>query len=114
MSCSNQHCHVLPGPVAPSVFSFFCVWPILLPTCLAGDVAQWLETRKSNPKTQGSIPWWGKCEGHFFLCSSESTLVCTRQASFVCTARTQMCAHVKDPIYICRKRVGLTAGGIET
>ena len=33
---------------------------------------------------------------------------------FVRTARTQMCAPVKDPIYICLKRVGLTAGGIET
>ena len=32
---------------------------------------------------------------------------------FVCTARTQMCAHVKDPIPICRKWVGLTAGDIE-
>ena len=32
----------------------------------------------------------------------------------VCTARTHMCAHVKDTISICRKRVGLTAGGIET
>ena len=25
-----------------------------------------------------------------------------------------MCAHVKDPISICRKRVGLTAGGMVT
>ena len=25
-----------------------------------------------------------------------------------------MCAHVKDPISICCKRVGLTAGGMET
>ena len=27
---------------------------------------------------------------------------------FVCTPRTHMCAHVKDPIAICRKRVGLS------
>ena len=33
---------------------------------------------------------------------------------FVCTARTQMCAHVKDAVSICRKRVGLTADGMET
>ena len=33
---------------------------------------------------------------------------------FVCTAGTQMCAHVKDPISICRKRVDLTAGGMKT
>ena len=25
-----------------------------------------------------------------------------------------MCAHVKDPISICRKRVGITADGVET
>ena len=28
-------------------------------------------------------------------------------------ARTQMCEHVKDPIFICRKSVGPTEGGIE-
>ena len=32
---------------------------------------------------------------------------------FVCTAHTQMCTHVKDPISICRKRVGITAVGME-
>ena len=31
-----------------------------------------------------------------------------------CTARTHICAHVKDLISICRKRVGLAAGGMET
>ena len=30
------------------------------------------------------------------------------------TARTQMCAHSKDPVSICRKRTGLTAGDMET
>ena len=29
------------------------------------------------------------------------------------TAGTNMCAHVKDPKPICRKRVGRTAGGME-
>ena len=29
-------------------------------------------------------------------------------------ARTEMCAHVKRPTSICRKSVGLTAGGMET
>ena len=33
---------------------------------------------------------------------------------FVCAARTQICVHVKHPISICRKRVGITAGGMET
>ena len=33
---------------------------------------------------------------------------------FMCAARTQICVHVKDPISICRQRVGLTAGGMVT
>ena len=32
----------------------------------------------------------------------------------MCTAHTQICAHVKAPISICRKRVDLTACGMET
>ena len=32
----------------------------------------------------------------------------------MCTARTDLCAHVKDPISICRKRLGLTACGMVT
>ena len=31
---------------------------------------------------------------------------------FVCTARTKLHAHVKDPLSTCRKRAGLTAGGM--
>ena len=60
---------------------------------------------------QGEIP---------FFCPAESTLVQTclcltpqPPTPFVCTARTQICAYVKDPIFICRKRVGFTAGGME-
>ena len=36
--------------------------------------------------------------------------------TFVCTAHIQICTDVKDSIYICRKRVGLTltAGGVVT
>ena len=31
------------------------------------------------------------------------------------TDRTaQVCAHVKDPMSICRKRVGITAGGVQS
>ena len=33
---------------------------------------------------------------------------------FVCTGRTQMCSQVSDPIFICRKRVGFTAGCTKT
>ena len=39
-----------------------------------------------------------------FFCPSESTLVQT-----LCTVRTHIYAHVKDPISICRKRVDLKA-----
>ena len=35
-------------------------------------------------------------------------------APFAGTARTHICAHVNDPISICRKRAGLTAGGMVT
>ena len=31
---------------------------------------------------------------------------------FLCTAHTQICEHIKDPMDMCRKRVGLTAGGV--
>ena len=37
-----------------------------------GDVAQWLKSRNSNPKTLGSIPLVGQGESKFF-CPSEST-----------------------------------------
>ena len=40
-------------------------------------------------------------------------LVCARHP-FVCMGCTQLWVHVKDPISICRKRVGLTAGGTQT
>ena len=46
----------------------------------------------------------GQCEGQFFcLSDSESTLDSCRLVynagpPFVCTVRTQTCAHVKDPI----------------
>ena len=55
-----------------------------------------------------------------FFCPSESNLVQTRlcltptPTHLECTARIRMCAHVKDPISIWRKRLGLTAGGIKT
>ena len=48
-------------------------------------------------------PMGGQVDKQCF-CPSESTLVET------CFSLTQMCAHVKDPISICHKTVGLTAG----
>ena len=72
----------------------------------------------SNPKTLGSIPWWGQGKV-LILCPSESTLVrtclfLTPPTPSVCTACTQICARVKDATSICCKRGGLTAGAMET
>ena len=69
-----------------------------------------------NSKILASIPWLGRVRDIFF-CPSELTLVqtCLYMDPASCVmARTQICAHVKDPLSICRKRVGLTAGGILT
>ena len=82
-------------------------------------MAQWLERWNSNPKTLSSIPrggGGGQGEGQFFP-PSESTLVqtCLRlKPPFVCTARIQISAHVKNPLSICCKRVDLTVGGTVT
>ena len=73
-----------------------------------GDIAQRLVCRNSNPKTLGLIPWRGG-QGVSILAQT-----CLCLAPFVCTVNTQMCAHVKDPISICQKRVSLTAGGMVT
>ena len=72
-----------------------------------GDVAQWEERRVSNAKTLGSIHRRGSVRDSFSIppCSPFLRLVCA-WPPFLCTERTQMCAHAKDPISICRKRVG--------
>ena len=70
----------------------------------------------SNPKTLGSIPWRSRVRRNSF-CVRPSQLLCRRVGAwppFVCSARTQNCAHVKDPISICRNWVGLTSSGMET
>ena len=80
--------------------------------CATGDVvAQWLERQNSNPKTLGSIPWWGRVvDGAVFLSLRVNSCdFFFAWPPFVFTARTQ---NVKDPISICRKGVGLTAGGV--
>ena len=76
-----------------------------------GDVAQWLVRQNSNPKTLGSIPWRGRVRDNVSVPPGQ--LMC-RITPFVCTERTQICAHVKAPTSICRKRVGLTTGGMVT
>ena len=84
---------------------------------MKGDVAQWLVSQKSNLKTLGSIPRWGKVRNSFSVLPGQ--LLCRHVCAwppFVCTAHTQscVCAQVKDPISICCKRVGLTASGMVT
>ena len=69
-----------------------------------GDIAQWF-VKESEIKSEdpGFDPLVRQGEGQFFFCpSAESTLVPDPPA-----VRTQMCAHVKDLISICRKRVVL-------
>ena len=86
----------------------------MLQDCMpSGDAAQWLESLNYNPKTLGSIPWRGQ-DIVQLLCLFESTLVHYLFVTpFVCMALTHNCAHVKDPLSICRKR-GLTVGDMET
>ena len=89
----------------------------------SGDVAQWLVRRNSYPKTLGSIPWRGKGRGQFFSVPQSQhlcRLVCACPPPppppllRVYGTHPQICAHVKDFISICRKRVGLIDGGMET
>ena len=82
-------------------------------------LAQWTsERRRSSVVSEwnpGFDPLEGQGEAQIF-CPSESTLVqpCLCLNPLRVCARTQICAHVKDPISTCRKKVGLTAGGIKT
>ena len=85
-----------------------------------GNVAQWLEHGKSNPKTVGSIHWRGRVRHRYWFFFSSippsqllCRLVCALTPLRVYAARTQMCVHVKDPISNYRKRVGLVANSIE-
>ena len=71
------------------------------------DVAQWLHHRNYNPKTLGLIPWRGRVRNSFLSLQ----LLCRRVSAWPPFV-TQTCVHVKDPISICHKRVGLTAAGL--
>ena len=58
----------------------------------AGDVAQWLESRNSNPKTMGSIPWLVRVSDRLF-CPSESTLewlLSMQYWQFMCSFLTEV------------------------
>ena len=71
-----------------------------------------------NSEDPGFDPLAEQGKGQFFvsllLLVNSCADLFVPDPSFVCTTRTQMCAHVKDLISICRKRVGITAGGMET
>ena len=73
------------------------------------SVVRELGFKSENP---GFNPLAGQ-GGRPLLCPSESTLVqtCLCLDPYVCTARIQRCAHAKDPMSICRKRLGLAADG---
>ena len=70
---------------------------------LMGDVAQWLESRNSNPKTLGSIPRRGRVKSSFpvppsqLLCADLFVPDCPPPPHFMCTACTNMFAHIKIP-----------------
>ena len=71
--------------------------------------------RNSNTETLGSIPWRGAGSETVFSVPPSQLLcrVVCAWPPFVCTTRTQIGAHVKDPISICRKILGFTAGSME-
>ena len=75
--------------------------------------------RESEFKSEdpGFEPLAGQGEGQFIFCLSESTLVQTclcLTPPFMYVYDTRSDLFVKDLISICRKRVGLTAGGMKT
>ena len=79
------------------------------------DVAQWLERRNSNPKTLGSTPCWGRVRTMFLSFRDNSSADLFVPDPSLCVRHAPKCvSHVKDRISICRKRVGFTAGGMET
>ena len=91
---------------------FFVCLSFIFNIIFDGRRSSVVELRNSNPKTLGSIPWWGRVRNWwvFFL----SFQVNSSANLFLCSAHTQKCAHEKDPISICHKRVGITVGGMVT
>ena len=69
-------------------------------------MARWLEYRSSNPMTLALILWRGRVSDSFFS-RADLFVPGMTPRSRVRHARIQMSAHVKDPISICRKTVGL-------
>ena len=90
------------------------------PASFRGDFGRSSVVRESEFKSEDPMfyPQVGERGGEaVFLSLRVNSYAQTRLCltpPFECTARTQICARVKDPIYICRKRVGLAADGIGT
>ena len=75
-----------------------------------GDIAQWLSEFKS--KDVWFNPLVGQGEEQFFCPSVNSgpdLFVSDPPLNYLSTACTQICAHVKDPMSICRKRLDLNS-----
>ena len=66
---------------------------------LTGDIAQWLESWNSNPKTLSSIPWRGSVSTNF--CVPPSQLLCRHVCAWppirVYGTHPNLCAHLKIP-----------------
>ena len=81
-----------------SVLVLLVLWEgrvVLLLWLLYGDVAQWVEHRSSNPKTLGSIPWWGIVRGVFSIPPSQlvSRLVCALTPIRVYGTSSNLCTR---------------------
>ena len=91
--------------------AWWCVWMFVSWVLSLGEVAQWL-SRNSNPKTLIGDAGWRTV---FLSVRAHSCVdLSAPDPPFVHMARTRIFAHVKDLISICCKRVGLTAGEMET
>ena len=85
---------------------------------MMGDVVQSLECDNCNLKALGSIPWWGRVK-HSNLSVPPSQLLCRLVCVWpplrVYSTHPNVCTCYRSYVYmICRQRVDLKAGGVET
>ena len=85
--------------------------------CITGGRGAVVRESEFKSEDPGFDPLAGQDERQFF-CPSEAALcadlLVPDPSSWVRQAFDLFCAHVKDPISVCRKRVVVTAGGMET
>ena len=84
-------------------------------SCHMGGRSSVVRASEFKSEDPGFDPLAGQDNDQFF-CPSESTLVQTCLCLNPHRVRhtPKFCVHIQDPIAICRKRVGLTAGGMVT